>query len=327
MKRPPRILNVFAGAGGLALGFEQAGFAVAAAIEPDPVHAATFKRNFAKTPVHCGPVDAATLKSLGERDFDVVAGGLPSSAFSNGGRRDPDDDRRHLLDRFVEIVLGVQPEAFALEAVPGILAPQNAGVVRRTMKALSSRGYATPQIWHLDAADFALPQTRKRVWLVGTRDGLPTPKTPMRTVIPQHRRPAGLPVLPREGLDAGPTVWDAIGDLPDPQEHFELRTADRRRLESWPDPSPWAAALRSGNQIGYSPAREVDPQLLTASQATRHTMASALRYAQTAPGSAEPVSRFYRLHPDGLSRTLRAGTGRDRGAFTGARPSTPPNRE
>lgn len=325
VERSPRLLNVFAGAGGLALGFEQAGCAIAGALESDPVHAVTFKRNFPHTAIGCGPVEVEALDRLVDGgDFDVVAGSLPSSAFSVGGRRDPDDERRQLLPRFIDIVAATRPMAYALEAVPGILSSANATPLHRALARLSSAGYATPQIWYLDAADFGIPQTRSRVWIVGVGEGLQTPTTPIPTVIPVHRRPAGLPVLPREGLPVGPTVWDAISDLPDPMEHVELRRGDRmRRLSAWPNSSRWAAALAADKPIGFSPCRGTDPSLLTASQATDHTMESVWRFVQTPPGTAEPVSRFYRLHLEGLSRTLRAGTGRDRGSFTGPRPLHP----
>ena len=325
MSRSPRLLNVFAGAGGLALGFEQAGFAIACAVEPDPVHAATFKRNFPDAVIVCAPVGREGLEDLVASDgFDVVVGGLPSSAFSNGGRRDPDDDRRHLLDRFIDVVTAIRPSAYALEAVPGILARANAGQLRAAFERLDSEGYATPQIWNLDAADLGLPQTRCRVWVVGVKDDVEPPTAPVRAVIPIHRRPAGLPVLPRDGLPVGPTVWDAIGDLPNPSEHVELRTGDRMRKPCDSScPSDWAVPLTAPAPIGHSLPRRVDFDLLTASQATEHAMRSVWRFAETPPGTAEPVSRFYRLHPEGLSRTLRAGTGRDRGSFTSARPLHP----
>lgn len=325
MATPIRLLNVFGGAGGLALGFEQGGFSVAAALEPDPVHAATFKRNFPTAEVVCAPVCIGSVARLADPSgFHVVAGSLPSSAFSVGGRRDPEDDRRELLDRFVEVVIAVGPQAYALEAVPGILSNANTGFLHRALRKLAGAGYGTPQIWTLEAAEFGVPQTRSRVWVIGTADSVKPPSMPRPEVVPVHRRPAGITVLPRNGLPVGPTVWDAIGDLPDPGEYAELRTSDRiRKPTDLPDPSKWAAALATSEPIGFSAPRRVDPSLLTASQATVHRTSSVWRFAETAPGTAEPVSRFFRLHAGGLARTLRAGTGRDRGSFTGSRPIHP----
>ncbi len=325
MSHSPTLINVFAGAGGLALGFEQAGFVVAGAIEPDPVHAATFKRNFSRAGIVCGPVEAAGLGDIANiSEVDVVAGSLPSSAFSNGGRRDPEDDRRKFLDHFAEIVVAIGSTAYVLEAVPGLLSRANADQLYSAVTRLTAAGYASPQIWNLNAAEFDLPQNRTRVWVIGVRDGVTQPTTPVATVVPVHRRPAGLPVLPRDGVRVGPTVWDAIGDLPDPRDYVELRTADRMLMpDTEPAASRWAGELAADRKIGHSAARRVDPRLLTASQSTDHTFSSLARFEQTPPGTVEPVSRFYRLHPEGLSRTVRAGTGRDRGSFTGPRPLHP----
>jgi DNA (cytosine-5)-methyltransferase 1 len=325
VSRSPTLINVFAGAGGLALGFEQAGFTVAGAIEPDPVHAATFKRNFSRANIVCGPVQATSLGDIAAvPDVDVVAGSLPSSAFSNGGRRDPEDDRRRFLDDFTELVTAIGPTAYALEAVPGVLSRANADRFRSALARMTAAGYASPQVWNLNAADFDVPQNRARVWVIGVKDGVTQPTTPTATVLPVHRRPSGLPVVPRPGVRVGPTVWDAIGDLPNPSDHIELRTSDRmRRADIALKPSGWASRLATSEKIGCSAVRCVDPLMLTASQATDHTFSSLARFEQTPPGDVEPVSRFYRLHPEGLSRTLRAGTGRDRGSFTGPRPLHP----
>jgi DNA (cytosine-5)-methyltransferase 1 len=325
MSRSPTLINVFAGAGGLALGFEQAGFVVAGAIEADPVHAATFKRNFSRANIVCGPVEAASLGDVANfSEVDVVAGSLPSSAFSNGGRRDPEDDRRKFLDHFAEIVAAIGPMAYVLEAVPGLLSRANADKFYSAVAQLTAVGYASPQVWNLNAADFDLPQNRTRVWVIGVRDGVTQPTTPVATVVPVHRRPSGLPVLSRNGVPVGPTVWDAIGDLPDPRDHVELRTSDRMLMaDNGAEPSGWARKLAADRQVGRSAVRRVDPRLLTASQSTDHTFSSLARFEQTSPGTVEPVSRFYRLHPEGLSRTVRAGTGRDRGSFTGPRPLHP----
>jgi DNA (cytosine-5)-methyltransferase 1 len=94
-------------------------------------------------------------------------------------------------------------------------------------------------------------------------------------------------------------------------------------LRSRPEASAWANDLSADHAIGFGRRRHVDPELLTASQATEHTFRSVWRFESTRPGESEPVSRFYRLHPAGLSRTLRAGTGRDRGSFTAGRPLHP----
>src|SRR5690606_2398585 len=112
--------DLFAGAGGMSLGFEQAGFDVVAAVEYDPVHAATHAYNFPHAEVLCRDVsalDAATVLAAARSGFermypnrlwpgriDAVIGGPPCQGFSTGGKREAADDRNQLLLSFVALV-------------------------------------------------------------------------------------------------------------------------------------------------------------------------------------------------------------------------------
>ena len=131
--------------------------------------------------------------------------------------------------------------------------------------------------------------------------------------------------LPLElSLPLGPTVWDAIGDLPDADDYDELMDGDAV-LAEFGEPSDYAAALRGlrRDPADFSHRREFDEKLLTSSMRTVHTELSRTRFAATAPGTTEEVSRFLRLHPEGICNTLRAGTASDRGAHTSPRPIHP----
>jgi DNA (cytosine-5)-methyltransferase 1 len=90
-------------------------------------------------------------------------------------------------------------------------------------------------------------------------------------------------------------------------------------------PSPYSALLRCefDDPTDYSYPRDFDSSLLTSSLRTIHTDLSKKRFADTQPGDTEPVSRFYKLDPSGVSNTIRAGTASDHGAFTSPRPIHP----
>jgi DNA (cytosine-5)-methyltransferase 1 len=131
-----------------------------------------------------------------------------------------------------------------------------------------------------------------------------------------------------ESLPVGPTVSDAIADLPDLDAFDGLWKSDEVELSEGQladierAASAYARSLRDdAGHLGR--ARTWDPRLLTASMRTGHELASIQRFAETAPGESEPKSRFYRLDPDGLCSTLRAGTGYERGSFMAPRPIHP----
>ncbi|WP_207233569.1 DNA cytosine methyltransferase [Salinicola tamaricis] len=101
-KRPIGI-DLFAGAGGMSLGFEQAGFDIAAAVEIDPIHCATHEYNFPYSKAICASVvdltgdDVRQKAGIGDREIDVVFGGAPCQGFSLIGKRVLDDPRNELL--------------------------------------------------------------------------------------------------------------------------------------------------------------------------------------------------------------------------------------
>ena len=167
---------------------------------------------------------------------------------------------------------------------------------------------------------FALrvPLNRQRLFLMGTRNDAPLPDYPEPTT-----RTAGS--KPKNGLPFGPSVSDAIGDLPDADTFKPLKVSDAVKTTRFSDPSNYAAELRALKNdawhFGY--AREWNPAILTSSARTNHTEISRRRFAETGQGAIEPISRFFKLPEDGVSNTLRAGTDGARGAFTSPRPIHP----
>jgi len=124
-KRPIAI-DLFSGAGGMSLGFEQAGFDVVAAVEIDPIHAAVHKFNFPDCAVLPQSVTALTgdairqAAGIGARAVDVVCGGAPCQGFSLIGKRAIDDPRNALVRDFLRLVRELDARAFVFENVKGL---------------------------------------------------------------------------------------------------------------------------------------------------------------------------------------------------------------
>ncbi len=327
-KRPIAV-DLFAGAGGLALGFEQAGFDVVAAVEIDPIHSVIHKHNFPDCAVICQDVRTVTgdlireRAGIGRQSIDVVIGGPPCQGFSLIGHRVLDDPRNSLVMHFLRIVKELRPKAFVLENVPGMATGKHHQLLDELIDGFAKADYKVRTPYKiLNAADFGVPQDRRRLFLLGSRKDVRLPEYPS----PRFNRPAGAKgkfTVSKE-LPTGPTVLEAINDLPDIDQFDNLFESDVL-VSDLTSPSVYAAELRgeardagdfsyprSSSLIGLSGCRRAD-----------HSELSRSRFSATPVGTVEPVSRFLRLPPDGLCNTLRAGTASDRGAFTSPRPIHP----
>ena len=317
----PVAVDLFSGVGGMSLGFEQAGFDVAAAVEIDPVHAAVHKRNFPGTAVVPRSViglAAREIRSLcvpGTRGVDVVFGGAPCQGFSLIGQRAFDDPRNALVREFVRLVAELDARCFVFENVKGLTVGPHRRFLEELIETFEDLGYRIRLPWRvLNAAHYGVPQDRERLFLIGAKRGVDLPEYPSPTT-----RPAG---TADGGLPPGPSCADALGDLPDADDYAELLDGDAVRTGNWGIPSAFARDLRclDNDAWAFGHPRLWDPGELTASARTRHTEISRRRFSETVPGTVEPISRFFRLPGDGVSNTLRAGTDSARGAFTSPRP-------
>ena len=305
-------IDLFAGAGGLSLGFEAAGFDVAAAIEIDPIHCATHEFNFPYCKTICRSVldtsgaNIRRITGIGNEDIAVVFGGAPCQGFSMIGKRALDDPRNALVHHFVRLVLELQPAFFAFENVKGLTVGKQRQVLDEMVEAFDRSGYCVLLPYRvLNAADYGVPQERHRLFLLGAREGGRTLRYP---------KPHGKRV----------TVSEAIGDLPEVDRFPELTKCDSVEAP-FGTPSDYARRLRGlandPDDFGYR--RMFDRSVLTSSMRTAHTVLSQQRFATTPFGKTEPVSRFHKLAPDGVCNTIRSGTASDRGAFTSPRPIHP----
>lgn len=315
-------IDLFAGAGGMSLGFEQAGFDIVAAVEIDPIHAAVHAFNFPQCAVLPRSVEGLSghairkAAGIGSRPVDVVFGGAPCQGFSLIGHRALDDSRNTLVREFVRIVGELQAAYFVFENVKGLTVGAHKGFLTELIAAFGAIGYRVRLPWQvLDAADYGVPQHRERLFLFGARDGLPLPAYPDSLFCPADA--AGSSKLPK-----GPTCLDALGDLPDADRFAALLDGDSAAPGRLRTASRYAQEMRctANDAWHFAHPRVWNPAVLTASARTVHSDISRRRFAATAPGTVEPVSRFFKLDGAGLSNTLRAGTDSKRGAFTSPRP-------
>ena len=315
MREKPIGVDLFAGAGGLSLGFEQAGFDVLAAVEYDPIHAATHEFNFPGCATICrsvADIDGDYIRSnskIGKSDVDVVFGGAPCQGFSMIGKRALDDPRNHLVHHFVRVVSELRPKFFVFENVRGLTFGEHKKFLKEIISEFQAKGYKVQEDYRvLNALNYGVPQNRQRLFLMGARKGQRLPDYP-----------AGTHELRGANLDLGfaestPTVWDALGDLPEADDFEELLERDWVEAD-FANPSAYARGLRFGTVKSRN--------ILTSSLRTVHTTLSQDRFKATVAGDTEPVSRFLKLDPNGVCNTIRAGTASDRGAFTSPRPIHP----
>ena len=314
----PTVVDLFSGIGGLSLGFEQAGLPITLAVDVEPLNVSGYHRNFPNVTAVCTDVSTTTGSALLSEvgldvgKVDLVIGGPPCQGFSMIGARRVQDPRNGLIFDFLRLCAEFQTEYFVMENVPGLKAGKMEKVYFKWLDEAEGLGYSIVHpTWELNAMDFGAPQSRTRCFAVGYRHGLPVPKRPE----------GGMGCGSNCQLRLTPTVRDAIDDLPDPRDFFQLLKSD-----SVPailgKPSVYARYMR-GEQIDpcdQSDVRPFESVMLTNSKRTVHTPRSRRRFKKTKPGSTEPVSRFPRLDPDGVAPTLRAGTKFRSSGYTAARP-------
>ncbi len=211
----PIAVELFAGAGGLMLGLEMAGFnsVVANEIHPDPCK--TLRHNFPNSRVVEGSIVGMSGDELLKRagtskgelgDIDLVAGGPPCQGFSTAGLKNPSDSRNNLVGEFVRVVAELRPKYFLLENVSGLTTMYNGELFKNLLYQIEAIGYKY-NYGIVKAAQYGVPQMRKRLIILGARDGEP-PAIPT----PTHYDPKDANLF-NIGLKPYTTIGDAFGDL------------------------------------------------------------------------------------------------------------------
>lgn len=186
-----RYVSLFSGGGGLDLGFERAGWEPVVCIDNDPVACETLKHNRPDWNVVCE--DIRNFDASPYAGADVVVGGPPCQGFSTAGKGNPADPRNFLWREYMRVVREVRPRAVVLENVSALTHRRNGDHLSGIMEELEGLGYSFAY-GVLNAADYGVPQARRRLIVIGVLDGEPSLPEPTTA-------------------NAQPTVWDAIGDL------------------------------------------------------------------------------------------------------------------
>ena len=237
-------LDLFAGAGGLSLGLGRAGVETVCAVESDVDAAETFAAHSPSADVRAGRVEGQDLRPFRGR-VDLVVGGPPCQPFSSGGLRKGARDERDGLPAFVAAVEAASPRAVVMENVPGLAVGARRPVLDALVTDLGAMGYAVT--WRvLNAADFGVPQARRRLFVVGTRAG--------RFAWPESTHGEG---TPRPHVSAGSVLTD---------EPVGRSNGSRVTYAKNPDlrPSPYHGLLFNGGGRPIDPDRPAPTILASA---------------------------------------------------------------
>lgn len=311
-----KVVDLFAGVGGLSLGAARAGFSIAAAVELDTQARETHKKNFPNI-AHLAN-DVALLSGsqllqmarLNAAELGGLIGGPPCQGFSEIGLRTAADPRNELLVHFFRLVSETRPAFFLAENVPGVTSLRNAETLKRAFE-LVPRSYTVLDPIIVKASDHGAPTTRTRVFFIGYDSGrIGSLKT--TDFIPIERED----VRVAEALSGLPSIWASW----------------QKEAQSWRTVGTVPATSFGRRATGVVPEGVGDPEALARYRnsrlasgflGTRHCVETIRRFRALAPGQTDSVSKCMRLDRAGYCPTLRAGTGPERGSFQAIRPVHP----
>jgi DNA (cytosine-5)-methyltransferase 1 len=220
LKKQPKAISLFAGAGGCSLGFKQAGYDIIYATDFDKAAIETYKTNFPETKTECKDINSIDFSQLLKDlqiqvgEIDILIGGPPCQGFSTAGPRFWDDPRNHLLKQYVRALEIIQPKWFLMENVEGLLTSNNGEYITQTVNAFIKLGYYI-RLEKVYSHEFGVPQRRKRVIIIGNRLGIdfsfPQPTTQSHGKIYRKSEITithALVGLPTPSLDNNPVKYE-----------------------------------------------------------------------------------------------------------------------
>lgn len=261
-----KVISLFSGAGGLDLGFEQAGFEIVLANEYDKSIWQTYRKN------HLAKLDTRDIRKINSNELpecDGIIGGPPCQSWSEAGAlRGIEDERGKLFYEYIRIIKDKQPKFFVAENVSGMLADIHKEAVKNIIKSFEEAGY-NMSVNLVNAYNYGVPQDRKRVFYVGLRKDLG-----LQFVFPQPYK---------ENLSLKNAIWDLkdnsipakIGNKTNAQDckilNHEYMTGtfstiymSRNRVRSWDEPS---FTIQAGGR--HAPIHPQAPKMLFVEQNKR----------------------------------------------------------
>jgi len=235
MGKELNLIDMFAAPGGLSLGFRMAGFRLLAAIDNNENGIKTLSHNFSDSLIFSKDIQELYGEwlldkvSMSRGDVDVLAGSPPCQGFStvgrvkiaslvkkgiwkleNGNPQLIDDPRNLLYKEFIRIVKEVEPKFFVMENVHGMRSYRNGNLMKEILNEFKHIGYIV-DYRVLNAAEYGVPQQRKRIFFIGNRLGMPNP-FPEKThdMCTTREECSSDYIVSRNAV----TVWEAIGDMP-----------------------------------------------------------------------------------------------------------------
>jgi DNA (cytosine-5)-methyltransferase 1 len=175
----PKVVSLFAGCGGSSLGYSMAGYDVRLAVEWDKGATDVYQRNFPTTQVFQGDIanlsvaEALELAGVVPGELDILDGSPPCQGFSTAGKRKFNDSRNQLFLEYVRLLEGFAPKVFVMENVSGLIKGKMKLAFAEMTRALKAVGY-TVSCRLLNAWWYGVPQDRKRVIWIGTKEGIPS---------------------------------------------------------------------------------------------------------------------------------------------------------
>ena len=282
-----KVLDLFSGCGGLSCGFADQGFEIIAGLDHWDDALLTFSRNHPNSDaIKADLAKSMDWRGLFSTEVDVIVGGPPCQGFSISGKRDPDDDRNSLYQAFVEAVRELAPLFFVMENVPNLQSMRKGAFAEAIRQDFEELGYDVHSRVLL-ASDFGVPQKRKRVFFIASKNslnGLPTKthgtmdETKLDNNLHKHENAINWiakfdsdEYFEKEELTTGKKYYRELCQIPPGKNYFALTKRDNHpnpvfepnkrfwsfllklhpNLPSWTiaaQPGPWVGPLHWNNR-------------------------------------------------------------------------------